>query len=55
MLIDEALTLVEDMKITVAKAADVTVAKSFEFLSKHLYVMDRAYFEDSNAKCKILI
>ena len=32
MLIDEALTLIEDMKVTVAKAADVTVAKSFEFL-----------------------
>ena len=45
MLIDEALTLIEDMKVTVAKAADVTVAKSFEFLAKNLYVMDRAYFD----------
>ena len=36
---------IEDMKVTVAKAADVTVAKSFEFLPKHLYVMDQAYCE----------
>lgn len=45
VLLDEALTLVENMKITTAKTADVTVAKTFEFLSGHLYVMDRAYFD----------
>lgn len=45
VLLDECLSLVESLKITAAKAADVTIAKTFEFIKGNLYVMDRAYFD----------